>query len=137
VGRLLKVEHQTVAVEHDKDFPSRGRRASDYRYLPPHIPCVRDHLELLTAVQPRAVGVHLKGDEAADRKLVQPGVVDPKMRLAPCAVIPYESSSSRWSHHGYTSHASASTSARDSPRRTFLPADRSRPAFTYSATVHR
>jgi hypothetical protein len=30
---LLKVEHQTVAVEHDKDFPSRGRRASDYRYL--------------------------------------------------------------------------------------------------------
>jgi hypothetical protein len=61
----------------------------------------------------------------------------PRMRRGLLAVIRYESSSSRWSHHGYTSQAKASTSARDSARRTFLPAARRRPALTYSATVHR
>ena len=36
---------------------------------------IRHHLELLAAIQPHAVDVHLERDEASDCELVQPGVI--------------------------------------------------------------
>jgi hypothetical protein len=42
---------------------------------PTRLPGVGYDLQLFAAVQPCAIGVHLKWHETSDRKLVQPGVV--------------------------------------------------------------
>jgi hypothetical protein len=73
---------------------------------------------------------------ARRRELIEPSVVDTQHAPGGAGVIEYESELSRWSHNGNTSRANASTSARDRPRRTCLPADRQPAGLTYSPTVH-
>jgi hypothetical protein len=102
---------------------------------PVHVAGVADDLELLAPEEVHAVAVSDERDTVGRDELADAGAVTPRVWAARWSTIQY-GSSSRWSCHRYTSQASASTSARDSPRRTFFPADWRRPAATYTPTIH-
>jgi hypothetical protein len=101
---------------------------------PRRIPGVGYGFQLFTAYSRVRSTWHLERLETSDRELVEPRVVDAEDALGvpgrdPIRVLVVEAVPPR------VSQPNASTSARDSPRRTFFPADRSRPIVPYSATV--
>ena len=118
---------ETVRVAVSELFPTDRRPRSSGRGrlsmsgpsatgVPASVPCVRDHLELLAPVQTRPVDMGLEGHEAPNGRRLSRVAFTPSRAAASRLTSQYDSASSLWRRHRYTSHARASTSCRESPR---------------------